>query len=211
MLFRGGDMYVTDLWQRSVSRRAALRYAEQGWRVIPGAVLINDRYVCGPLCPTIAIHPALDQWETAASSDWSDVDGWWRDTPYSVLLATGDIFDVIDVSAQVGAVAVRAVRTGPIAVSPAGRWMFLVAPGTALRPELTGRLDVVKHGPGCWIPAPPTRTPVGRIRWEVHPATVDWRVPDARSLQRVLVSQVCQPGPRLATFASTSRRLRTAA
>ena len=203
-------MHVTELWQRTVSRRAALRYAEQGWRVIPGAVLINDRYVCGPLCPTIAIHPAVDQWEDAASANSSDVDGWWRDTPYSVLLATGDIFDVIEVPAQLGA-AIKASGTGPIAVSPTGRWMFLVAPGTALRPELGGRLDVVLHGPGSWIPAPPTRTPGGRIRWEVHPATVDWRVADARSLQQALVAQVGDLVGRPATFASTSRRLRAAA
>src|SRR5215831_5142093 len=97
------------VWQRSVLRRGALRYAERGWRVIPGAALMNDRYVCGPLCPTIAIHPAIDRWQSAASHDWSDVDGWWSKTPHSVLLATGDTFDVIEVSAAVGAPAARVV------------------------------------------------------------------------------------------------------
>src|SRR5215510_4063012 len=126
-------MHVTGLWQRSVLRRAALRYAEHGWRVIPGAALMNDRYVCGPLCPTIAVHPALDHWETAASSDWSDVDRWWRKAPCSVLLATGDRFDVIEVSARVGAAAAQVVRGVPAAVAPSGRWMFLVEAGTSLR------------------------------------------------------------------------------
>src|SRR5215831_9622300 len=77
------EMHIAGRWQRSVLRRAALRYAGRGWRVIPGAALMNDRYVCGPLCPTIAIHPALDRWQAAASSVSSDVDGWWRKTPHS--------------------------------------------------------------------------------------------------------------------------------
>ena len=200
-------MHVAGWWQRSVLRRAALRYAEQGWRVIPGAALINDRYVCGPLCPTVAVHPAVDQWESAASSDWSDVDGWWRNSPYSVLLATGATFDVIEVSARAGAAAVQHLRTVPVVADPAGRWMFLVAPGATLVPELRDSRDTVLHGTGSWIPAPPTRTPGGRIRWEVHPGEVGWRVPDARVLQQVLVA----PASRPATFAGATRQLRAAA
>jgi hypothetical protein len=198
---------VAGFWQRSVLRRAALRYAEQGWPVIPGAVLISDRYVCGPLCPTIAVHPALDDWETAASSEWSDVDGWWGKAPYSVLLATGGPFEVIEVSESVGAAAARRIRTGPVAVTPAGRWMFLVAPGAALRPELRAQPDLVLHGRGSWIPAPPTRTPAGRIRWEVHPAGVGWRMPNAGALQQVLAASA----HRAPTYAGTARRLRAAA
>jgi hypothetical protein len=122
------------------------------------------------------------------------VDGWWRNEPHSVLLATGDMFDVIEVSAQVGMSATgRAARTGPVAVTPDGHWMFLVAPRTSLRPELAARPDAVLHGPGSWIPAPPTRTPVGRVRWEVHPASVGWRIPDARALQQALVGRLVRP------------------
>jgi hypothetical protein len=149
----------------------------------------------------------LDQWETAASSESSDVDGWWGNAPYSVLLATGGTFDVIDVPSHVGTAALRRIRTAPVAVNPDGRWMFLVAPGAALRPELARQHDVVLHGRGSWIPAPPTRTPGGRIRWQVHPAEVGWRMPDSRALQQILAL----PGRRPATFASTGRRLRTAA
>ena len=201
-------MHVTGLWQRSVLRRAALRYAEQGWRVIPGAALMNDRYVCGPLCPTVAVHPAVDQWELAASSEWSDVDGWWRNSPYSVLLATGATFDVIEVSARVGAAAVQRVRTVPVAVDPVGRWMFLVASGATLDPDLSASHATVLHGAGSWIPAPPTRTPGGRIRWEVDPAEVGWHLPDARVLQQVLAAPTRLSGD---TFGPTARQLRTAA
>jgi hypothetical protein len=107
----------------------------------------------------------------------------------------------------VGAAAVGRLRAVPVAVNPVGRWMFLVAPGAVLRPELRESHDAVLHGPGSWIPAPPTRTPAGRIRWEVHPADVDWRAPDARAVQQILAA----PGRRPATFASTTRQLRTAA
>jgi hypothetical protein len=200
-------MHVMGVWQRSVLRRAALRYAEHGWRVIPGAALINDRYVCGPLCPTVAVHPAVDEWESTASSDWSDVDGWWRNSPHSVLLATGDTFDVIEVSAEAGAAAVQRLRTVPVVADPAGRWMFLVALGTTLVPELRESRDTVLHGAGSWIPAPPTRTPGGRVRWEVHPAEVAWRVPESRGLQEVLG----RPALRRAPFAGASPRLRAAA
>jgi hypothetical protein len=185
-------MTVGDLWQRSVRRtllrRAALRYAERGWRVVPGAALQDDRYVCGPLCPTVACHPAVDRWESVASHESADVDDWWARSAFSVLLATGHTFDVIEVPARIGAVAARSATLGPVAVTPAGRWMFLVEPGDCLRPELSAQLDVVLHGPGSWIPAPPTRTPGGRVRWEVHPAVTSWQFPHPYAVQKVLVS-----------------------
>ena len=125
---------------------------------------------------------------------------------------------MIEVSARVGAAAVQRVRTVPVAVDPLGRWMFLVASGTAVDPDLRVSHDTVLHGPGSWIPAPPTRTPAGRIRWEVHPAEVGWRMPDARVLQQVLAAPAHLPEPMGArqalapeVFARTSRELRTAA
>jgi hypothetical protein len=121
----------------------------------------------------------------------SDVDTWWEDTPFSVLLATGGAFDVIDTPARLGAPAAREV-TGPVAVTPAGRWMFLVAPGQSLRPELAAHLDVVMHGPGSWIPAPPTRTPHGPVRWEVAPAGVHWRLPDPYEVQHRLLYEASE-------------------
>lgn len=177
---------VGQLWQRGVLRRAAQRYADRGWRVVPGAFLIGDRYVCGPLCPTVSCHPAVDHWENVASADLSDVDSWWDTMPFSVLLATGYAFDVIETPARIGIPA--AARTaGPIAVTPTGRWMFLVRPGESLRPELAARLDVVLHGQGSWIPAPPTRTPLGRVRWERSPAAAGWRLPDPYRTQQALL------------------------
>jgi hypothetical protein len=123
-----------------------------------------------------------------------------------VLLATGYAFDVLEVPAHLGA-AVASPRwigtsegrqtRGPVAVAPTGRWMFLVRPGEPLRPELSSRLDVVRHGHGSWIPAPPTRLLEGPVRWQVSPEETDWRLPEPHPVQRLLVDALqvlcCQP------------------
>lgn len=197
-------MTVGNIWQRSVRRtllrRAAQRYADRGWRVVPGAALKADRYVCGPLCPTVACHPAVDRWESVASYESADVDYWWARSPFSVLLATGYTFDVIEMPARIGAAAARSAILGPVAVTPTGRWMFLVEPGDCLHPELSTQLDVVLHGQGSWIPAPPTRTPGGRIRWQIHPAVTSWQLPNPGAVQKVLVSHLRATPP--VTFSS---------
>jgi hypothetical protein len=201
----GGGMAMGHLWQRAVHRtllrRAAQRYVDRGWLVVPGAALIDDRYVCGPICPTVACHPAVDRWEAMASSEASDVDEWWANLPFSVLLATGHAFDVIEVPARIGAVAARSSTLGPVATTPTGRWMFFVQTGDSLRPELSAQLDIVMHGAGSWIPAPPTRTPGGRIRWETHPTVTDWQLPNPYTVQKVLLSHL-QPSTRAATFST---------
>jgi hypothetical protein len=163
---------------------------------------MSDRYACGPLCPTVACHPAVDRWEDAAGTDTRTVEMWWARRAFSVLLATGRAFDVIEVPAQIGRPASRASVLGPVAVTPVGRWMFLVEPGDALRPELSAQADVVHHGPGSWIPAPPTRTLDGRVRWEVPPAVTDWRLPDPYAVQKALLAH--RRDSRIPTFASTT-------
>jgi Bifunctional DNA primase/polymerase, N-terminal len=161
---------------------------------VPGASLIGDRYVCGPMCPTIGCHPALERWELRASAEASDIEVWWAEAPFSVLLATGHAFDVIDVPERIGRTAVREARIGPVAVSPEGRWLFFVAPGDGLRRELADQPDVVLHDRGSWIAAPPTRTPAGHVRWEVHPNVTRWRVPDPYAVQNLLKRQLPATG-----------------
>jgi Bifunctional DNA primase/polymerase, N-terminal len=220
---RSGQL-VTRPWVRATLRRAAIRYARHGWPVIPGAFLIHDRYLCGPLCPTVGCHPAIDDWQRQATVDPATIAGWWADTPYSVLLATGHAFDVIDVPARLGRPACQllgaggdarpgasaasgaSAGAGPVAETRTGRWMFLVSPRGRLRAELAGQLDVVIHGEQSWIPAPPTRSPAGPIRWVVSPAAAAWRLPDSRLVQRALVVALSRSG-RAPTFATTTRAL----
>ncbi len=202
-------MNVGDVVKRGALRRAALRYAERGWPVVPGAMHTKDRYVCGPLCPTVACHPALDHWELGASSDPADIDCWWEVGPFSVLLATGHAFDVIEVPGQLGLAALRTRRTGPVAAAPGGRWLFLVGAGHGLRPELASRLDIVLHGRGSWMAAPPTRTATGRWRWQVRPTTTGWRVPDPYAVQQLLIEHLDAARP--STVAASTSGLRWAA
>jgi len=151
-------------------RRAAIRYAAHGWAVPPGA------------CPQGA-----------------------------VLLATGGKFDVLEVPASVGLRALGAARLhadilgpeladgrGPVAVGPTGRWMFFVRPGVPLRTELDRCLDVVRHGPGSWVPAAPSRLPEGAVRWAVAPGAVRWRLPESAAVQSVLVEALTALGRRSA-------------
>ena len=171
-------------------RRVAVRYATHGWEVTPGACLARSRFVCGrPGCPTVGCHPALEDWAGGASADPARVATWWRSRPHGVLLPTGRAFDVIEAPAYLGREVLDRMRPfaggtgattsfrGPVAVTPAGRWMFLVRPGDPLRPELEHCFHVVRHGLGSWIPAPPTRLPEGTVRWAVAPEQAHWRLP----------------------------------
>jgi hypothetical protein len=180
-------------------RRAAICYAEHHWAVVPGAVRYPDRFRCAAGCPATTCHPDSLDWERTATSDPDRVAALWTQRPHAVLLATGRTFDVLEVPAFLGMGAERSAVRGPVAVTCTGRWMFLVRPGAVLLPELAARTDVVLHGPGSWIPAPPTRTLIGRIRWLVGPKKVGWGLPDLPTVQTRLVQSLPSP-PRRPTL-----------
>ena len=188
-------------------RRAAIRYAEHGWHVMPGAVLPprrigrnakERRFDCGqPGCRTVACHPALPGWETRASDDPAMVDAWWQVSPYTVLLATGHAFDVLEVPAALGRAALSGdgsvAARGPVAVAPGGRWMFWVRPGHAVLPELAEHQNLVLHGPDSWVPAPPSPQFGGRVRWVLSPTRHQWRPAEPYVLQ-VLMADALRAG-----------------
>lgn len=204
-------------------RRAALRYASHGWAVTPGARLDGERFSCGrPGCPIMRCHPALESWEDDASADLTRVGEWWRREAYTVLLATGGAFDALEVPAAIGLRVLGAVRlhtgvlgtspAGPVAVTPAGRWMFFVRPGEQLRPELAASLDVLRHGRGSWIPAAPSRTPEGPVRWAVAPEQTGWRLPPSATVQAMLLDALDALGrrPQRTVTLSVPRQVSTA-
>src|SRR5256885_4132498 len=151
--------HMLDGLRQARLRRAAVRYAEHGWDVVPGAVRCGDRFRCVTQCPTTGCHPDWTCWEQTATRDPEWVAALWAFRPRAILLATGRSFDVLEVPAFLGAGAGRAAVRGPVAVTAAGRWMFLVPPGAALRHELADPPHAVLHGPRPRSPAPPTPTP----------------------------------------------------
>lgn len=184
-----------------------MRFAEEGWKVMPGAWLeVSDgtgpeRFDCGrPGCVTSSCHPALLHWDDDDEVDPVRVEEWWQDAPYSLLLATGHGIEVIEVPALLGAQAVRgpvngpgrpsatgALR-GPVAITPQDRWMFFVRGTAEVRPELAQRDDILCHAVSSWVPLPPTRLFSGGVRWEVSPDDVAWRLPTSEQAQEALVA-----------------------
>lgn len=174
--------------QRLRLRRAARRYADHDWPVVPGARLSGDRFDCDQIgCPTVTCHPAVVDWERQALLDPDRIAGWWQRSEYGVLLATGHTFDVLEVAGPVGRKLAREVH-GPVAVAPNGkqahRWMFVLRSGAGLLPALAGNSAVVLHRAGSWIPAPPTPLPTGAVRWVTRPGEYAWEPADPVWVQR---------------------------
>ena len=174
--------------QRLRLRRAARRYADHDWPVVPGARLSGNRFDCDQIgCPTVTCHPALPDWEREALLDPDRITGWWQRSEYGVLLATGHTFDVLEVAGPVGRTLAREVH-GPVAFAPNGklphRWMFVVRGGAGLLPALAGNSAVVLHRTGSWIPAPPTPLPTGAVRWVTRPGEYAWEPADPVWVQR---------------------------
>jgi hypothetical protein len=202
---------LLDRLDRAHLRRAALSYAAHGWPVTPGAWLTGHRFDCGrPGCSIMACHPALESWEDTATSAPGPVLQWWRRRPHTVLLATGRLFDALEVPSTLGLRVLGDGGThfpGPVAVTAAGRWMFLVRAGQPLRTELDSRQDIVRHGLGSWIPAAPSRMPDGPVRWAVGPERNRWRLPDADLVQALLADAL---GPARTSSMTVPRQWSTA-
>ena len=84
-------------------------------------------------CPAPGAHPMSAAWQVQATADPLTVGGWWMAQPEAnVILATGRVFDVLDVPAAAGSAALAqmertAVRPGPVAISAGSRALFFVA------------------------------------------------------------------------------------
>ena len=84
-------------------------------------------------CPAPGAHPVSPAWQSQATADPVLVGNWWMAQPEAnVILVTGRVFDVLDIPANAGAVALAvmeraAVRPGPVAISAGNRALFFVA------------------------------------------------------------------------------------
>jgi hypothetical protein len=184
---------------------AARQYAALGWPVCQGAypaagpsgVHRSGRACsCDRIgCPAPGAHPVSPAWQLQASAEPADVSRLWAAAPEAnVILATGRVFDVLDIPAAAGMSALEQMERagalpGPVAVSAGQRALFFVASRAAHTTEdewWSCHLDCAPddmeqpgglrwHCRGSYVLAPPSRYGTG--------AAARWiREPDGRPL-----------------------------
>ncbi|MFE9428428.1 bifunctional DNA primase/polymerase [Kitasatospora sp. NPDC006697] len=200
---------------RATACQAAAEYAGRwGWTVVLGgpARAHGGPCRCGrPHCAAPGLHPLPGEAprKLPPGATPHEVRALWDGGPDgSVLLAVGPRFDVLDVPEPAGLRALvrlerMGTQVGPVLAAPTGRLFFFVARGTAdLLPDLLYRmgwddaaLDLVGHGEGGYLPAPPTVLPgLGPLRWLRHPCRESAaRPPQARLLLGTL-AYACHRG-----------------
>ncbi|WP_163507689.1 bifunctional DNA primase/polymerase [Fodinicola acaciae] len=160
-------------------RNWALRYAVNGWPVIPLREWENGARGLrgGAVVTADGLQPTTDAYVVAR---------WWSRLPYAVGLATGDVLDVIDAPAAVGAIAHRwLLLSTATAISSGGRWLFVVAPSVELPVALTCA-GVVRHGAQECVAVPPSRMSRGDAYWLVAPSVIKWRPANAALVHQAL-------------------------
>jgi hypothetical protein len=170
-----------------VLRRAAAVYAAHGWPVVPGAYAVGGQCGCSRLgCRRAGLHPLLEQWEQAATTDVLQVGRWWARQAWAILLRTGPRVEVVDVSADVGAATAHRLseRAGPIALSGGHRWLlFCAAEEEPVDPtDDDWRAGLLVHTQGSWVPVPADGRMRGRAGWLRPPWLVGWRLPGTREV-----------------------------
>ena len=181
----------------------AVRYTkERAWDVFPGVWLETvagvPRCSCGmPRCDAPGAHPRGADWASQATGSASAARRLWESQPSaSVLLSTGRGFDAVDVPEVAGCLALARMdrmelEIGPVSCTPYGRMLFFVLPGAAAKvPDLVrqqgwspGAIDLLTHGEGDWVAAPPTR--MGRrgcVQWVRQPNAANRWLPSVEEV-----------------------------
>jgi hypothetical protein len=161
---------------------AALAYAARGipvypvhWpRRTPDATTLCCSCPRGPGCDRPAKHPLLRHGIHDATSNPDQLERWWQRWPQANLgLATGIIFDALDMDGPAGLAALRKFhgtgglrRPGPLVRTGGGGWHAWFAPtGLGNRPP-RGLGHVDWRGRGGAVLAPPSRhASGGSYRW----------------------------------------------
>ncbi|MEU6041165.1 bifunctional DNA primase/polymerase [Actinomadura sp. NPDC047616] len=169
---------------------AARDYAGLGWPCSPGAhpSAVGDRACsCDRIgCPDPAAHPVAATWAMQASVDPEVLNRWWSERPdANIILPTGRVFDVFDVPAAAGVMALARIAreglpVGPVAAMGDDRYLFFVATRGAPVDEdewwschLDCFPETVTETPGMrwhcrdsYVVAPPSVLPYGReVTW----------------------------------------------
>jgi Bifunctional DNA primase/polymerase, N-terminal len=161
---------------------AALAYAARGipvypvhWpRPTPGATTLVCSCPRGPGCDRPAKHPLVRHGIHEATTNPGQLQRWWQRWPQANLgLATGIIFDALDIDGPAGLAALQQLaeaaglrRPGPLVRTGGGGWHAWFAPtGLGNRPP-RGLTHVDWRGRGGAVLAPPSRhSSGGTYRW----------------------------------------------
>ncbi|MFF2526827.1 bifunctional DNA primase/polymerase [Streptomyces liangshanensis] len=181
----------------------AVRYTEERhWDVFPGtwleAVAGTERCSCGePDCASPGAHATSPEWAQQVTGSAPAARRLWSDEPRaSVLLPTGRAFDALDVPESAGFLALARMERmrltlGPVTCTPDRRMMFFVLPGAALKVDglvtrlgwVPAAIDLVTHGEGAYVAAPPTRVGGhGAVQWARRPTPANRWLPDIEEL-----------------------------
>jgi len=165
---------------------AALGYAARGipvypvhWpRSTPGKAGLGCSCRHGSGCDRPAKHPLVRHGVNDATTQAGQLERWWRRWPHANLgLATGVVFDALDVDGPAGLAALRQLawaaglrHPGPVVRTGGGGWHYWFAPtGLGNRPP-SGLEHVDWRGRGGAVLAPPSRHATGEhYRWLVPP------------------------------------------
>jgi hypothetical protein len=151
---------------------AALGYAARGIPVYPvhwphptpGGASLACSCPRGPACGRPAKHPLVRHGVSDATTQVGQLDRWWRRWPQANIgLATGVMFDVLDIDGTAGLAALRQfTRTqelrfpGPLVATGGGGWHCWFAPtGLGNRPP-RGLTHIDWRGIGGCVLAPPS-------------------------------------------------------
>jgi hypothetical protein len=164
---------------------AALGYAAHGIPVYPvhwprptqGGVSLACSCRRGAACDRPAKHPLVRHGIHDATTDPGQLERWWQRWPQAnVGLATGIVFDALDVDGPAGLAALRQLArtvdlrlSGPLVATGGGGWHHWFAQtGLGNRPP-RGLAHVDWRGIGGCVLAPPSRHASGRAyRWLRH-------------------------------------------
>ncbi|MDR7301711.1 bifunctional DNA primase/polymerase [Haloactinomyces albus] len=171
-------------------RAQAIGLASRGWPVLPGTFPTDSGWAGRSGFETDGPVPVHNDWQERLGTNPDQVASWWSGRPYSLLVATGSVVEAVEVDAGLGRSAATALRAVgmpvPIVATPAGRWYFLARGEPRLCAELAAHPEVHLHGPGSWIPLPPTPFHQGVVHWRVQPQVCGWQLPEFDLVQDAL-------------------------
>src|SRR6266545_6613856 len=142
----------SDSWQRAFRvelRAQAIGFAWRRWPVLPGTYPTGTHWAGRDGMQDTGPVPVHKDWQERIGTPAEQVATWWAGRPYSLLLATGTMFDAIEVGSTLGTGAARALRTMglpvPIIGTPTGRWLFLTQSDPIVAARLAEYSEVTVH------------------------------------------------------------------